>query len=47
LWVIPCTKKRIVAKVDELMELCDELEKHLTKQEDLGDRLAEAVVAAA
>lgn len=40
-------QKRIVAKVDELMQLCDQLEAHLIKQEELGNRLAEAVVAAA
>lgn len=40
-------QKRIVAKVDELMKLCDKLEEHLKTKEELGNRLAEAVVAAA
>ena len=40
-------QKRIVTKVDELMRLCDQLEEHLITKEELGNRLAEAVVAAA
>ena len=40
-------QKRIVAKVNELMKICDELEEHLMKKEELGNRLDEAVVAAA
>ena len=43
----PQEQKRIVARVGELMNLCDELEAHLKKKEELGNRLAEAVVAAA
>lgn len=38
---------RIVAKVDQLMKICDELEASLQKKEELGNRLAEAVVAVA
>jgi type I restriction enzyme S subunit len=33
-------QKRIVAKVDELMAMCDELEKQLQYQQDLSSRLA-------
>lgn len=40
-------QKRIVAKVGELMKLCNQLEAHLIKKEELGNRLAQAVVAAA
>lgn len=40
-------RKRIVAKVDELMKLCDQLETHLANQQELGDRAAEAVAATA
>ena len=40
-------QSRIVSKVDELMKLCDELEQHLKTKEETGNRLAEAVVAAA
>ena len=35
-------QKRIVAKVDELMAMCGELEKHLVLQQDLSSRLAVA-----
>ncbi|MBU0679420.1 MAG: restriction endonuclease subunit S [Verrucomicrobia bacterium] len=38
-------QKRIVAKVDELMALCDELERKLKQAEVDADRLFEAVVA--
>jgi type I restriction enzyme S subunit len=37
---------RIVTKLDELMKLCDQLEVHLTHQQELGNRLAQAMVAA-
>lgn len=33
-------QERIVAKVDELMELCDELEEQLTSQRHLQERFA-------
>jgi type I restriction enzyme S subunit len=33
-------QKRIVAKVDELVAMCDLLEKELRHQQDLGCRLA-------
>lgn len=47
-WLPPLEEqKRIVAKVDELMKLCNKLEEHLKTKEELGNRLAEAVVAAA
>jgi type I restriction enzyme S subunit len=39
-------QERIVAKVDELMVLCDELEAKLTQQQTDADRLTEAMVAA-
>ena len=39
-------QKRIVAKVDELMVLCDDLEAKLTQQQGDADRLTEAMVAA-
>lgn len=38
-------QKRIVAKVDELMALCDELEASLSKSQKNCDRLMEAAVA--
>jgi type I restriction enzyme S subunit len=38
-------QKRIVAKVDELMAQCDELELQLTQQQTDADRLTEAMVA--
>jgi len=38
-------QKRIVAKVDELMSLCDELETRLSKSQTDCDRLMEAAVA--
>ena len=37
-------QKRIVAKVDHLMKLCDELEAKLRRAEDRASRLVEAVV---
>jgi len=37
-------QQRIVAKVDELMALCDELETHLTQQETTATHLATAAV---
>ncbi len=37
-------QKRIVAKVDHLMKLCDELETKLRRAEDRASRLVEAVV---
>jgi len=39
-------QKRIVAKVDKLMVLCDQLEAKLTQQQTDADRLTEAMVAA-
>jgi len=39
-------QKRIVAKVDQLMSLLDDLEAKLRKQEDLATRLAEALAVA-
>ena len=40
----PDEQKRIIAKVDELMGLCDELEKCLTRsREDLGKVLGSVV----
>ncbi len=38
---------RIVAKVDELMALCDRLEASLTSGQDHGRRLLEALLAEA
>lgn len=35
---------RIVAKVDQLMALCDDLEGHLQTQEETSERLAAAAV---
>lgn len=40
-------QKRIVAKVDQLMALCEALEKKLLATEDLRSRLAHSLVAAA
>jgi restriction endonuclease S subunit len=37
-------KKRIVAKVDQLMALCDELEAGLVQMQTDGGKLMEAVV---
>jgi type I restriction enzyme S subunit len=37
-------KKRIVAKVDQLMALCDELEAGLVQAQTDGGKLMEAVV---
>jgi len=37
-------QQRIVAKVDELLALCDELETHLTQQETTATHLATAAV---
>jgi type I restriction enzyme, S subunit len=39
-------QKRIVAKVDQLMALCDDLESKLRSQEQSAERLAEAMTAA-
>lgn len=39
-------QKRIVAKVDQLMALCDELEAKQAKKRDVGDRLRKAALAA-
>lgn len=39
-------QKRIVAKVDQLMALCDELEAKQAKKRDLGDRLTKAAAQA-
>jgi type I restriction enzyme S subunit len=38
-------QKRIVAKVDQLMALCDDLETKLKKSQKRNDRLMEAVVS--
>ena len=38
-------QKRIVAKVDQLMALCDDLETKLQKSQKRNDRLMEAAVA--
>jgi type I restriction enzyme S subunit len=38
-------QKRIVAKVDQLMALCDDLEAKLQKSQKRNDRLMEAAVA--
>ena len=40
-----CTGTRIVAKVDELMALCDELEASLTRTQTESRRLLDAVMA--
>jgi hypothetical protein len=37
-------QQRIVAKVDRLMKLCDDLEAKLRRAEDRASRLVEAVV---
>lgn len=37
-------QRRLVAKVDELMKICDELEARLTRAEELASTLVEAVV---
>ena len=37
-------QKRIVAKVDELMALCDAIERKLEKSEEESGKLLEAVV---
>ena len=37
-------QKRIVAKVDELMKLCDELEKQLRQSKEKSERLMQAVL---
>lgn len=39
-------QKRIVAKVDQLMALCDELKAKQTKKRDIGDRLTKAALMA-
>lgn len=39
-------QKRIVAKVDHLMALCDELEARQTRKRDTGDRLTKAALGA-
>ena len=36
--------KRIVAKVDELMKLCDELEKQIRQSKEESERLMQAVL---
>ena len=41
------SQKRIVAKVDELMALCDELEKQQILRDELREQFAESVLAAA
>ena len=38
-------KRRIVARVDQLMFLCDELEARLARSQANGERLMEAVVS--
>ncbi len=42
----PDEQKRIVAKVDQLMALCDELEAKQAKKRAVGDRLTKAALAA-
>ena len=37
-------QKRIVAKVDELMKLCDELEEQLRQSKEKSERLMQAVL---
>jgi type I restriction enzyme S subunit len=37
-------QKRIVAKVEQLMKFCDDLEAKLRRAEDRASKLAEAVV---
>ena len=37
-------QKRIVAKMDELMKLCDELERQLKQSKDESERLMRAVL---
>ena len=39
-------QRRIVTKVDELISICDELERQLTRREQVASRLAESVVHA-
>ena len=40
-------QRRIVAKVDELMALCDRLEEKLSGEEEAGGRLLDALLAEA
>jgi type I restriction enzyme S subunit len=42
----PAEQKRIVAMVDQMMALCDDLEAKLRKQEETATRLAESLAAA-
>ena len=44
-WSVPERPKRIVAKVDELMALVDQLEQQLAHSHTLGQQLLEAVVS--
>ena len=37
-------QKRIVAKVDELMKLCDELEEQIRQSEEENERLMQAIL---
>lgn len=37
-------QKRIVEKVDSLMQLCDELEKKIEKSKDYSNRLMESIL---
>jgi type I restriction enzyme S subunit len=39
-------QKRIVAKVEELMQLCDQLETHLRQQQTQAQAFAAAAVSA-
>jgi len=44
-YVVSIVKRRIVARVDQLMALCDELEAKLKQSHTDGGKLMEAVVA--
>ena len=42
---LQCLINRIVAKADQLMTLCDDLETKLTQSQTQSEKLMEAVVA--